>query len=392
MPGNQDKEGIAFDELSSPVQGPIDDSAIEIALPTLEVEQLNLVTEDRPSPGLTVEPAINDQTENDDAVEPMSDVAMETAPAYPPELSHNVTVEIPAVTTELVIGPAKQIDHVPTTPDPESRLDSDDVDMLSASQLSQDLNRHLSQAMDNTASSPPLDRCLPAELDEGDVDVIVASSHNPRKRKASRLHRTGKTKRSRRSSQLSSDSEHLETSSISMANDDEMLDCIEVISSQPSHESVMSQQLSQEQTPEEPVVSVKRGRGRPRKRLRRSQSQDVKAKPCLAIETPKQGSDNGSAHIKRDVEDTNHVAATEKMPEAEPSSSAAYVDAPEAAEPSSTVATQEERAIQPDIVGSLQGILDRLKSSTPGPIDLRNVDELCFQIRYQAQVAAERMV
>ena len=44
----------------------------------------------------------------------------------------------------------------------------------------------------------------------------------------------------------------------------------------------------------------------------------------------------------------------------------------------------------PSIVSSLQGILEQLKSSKPGDVDLRMVDDLCFQIRFQAQVATQQ--
>ena len=52
--------------------------------------------------------------------------------------------------------------------------------------------------------------------------------------------------------------------------------------------------------------------------------------------------------------------------------------------------TADEGTAQPDITASLQGILDRLKSTRPGDVDLRGVDDLCFQIRFHAQVAAQQ--
>ena len=42
------------------------------------------------------------------------------------------------------------------------------------------------------------------------------------------------------------------------------------------------------------------------------------------------------------------------------------------------------------IVSSLQEILDRLRSTNQGDIDLRAVDDLCFQIRFEAQVIAQQ--
>ena len=41
-----------------------------------------------------------------------------------------------------------------------------------------------------------------------------------------------------------------------------------------------------------------------------------------------------------------------------------------------------------DIVINLQGILEQMKTAAPGSVDLRAVDELCFQIRFQAQITA----
>ena len=40
------------------------------------------------------------------------------------------------------------------------------------------------------------------------------------------------------------------------------------------------------------------------------------------------------------------------------------------------------------LVATLQAALNQIKMAALGSIDLRAVDELCFQIRYQAQTAA----
>ncbi|EXJ96222.1 hypothetical protein A1O1_01348 [Capronia coronata CBS 617.96] len=308
----------------------------------------------------------------------------------------------------LTIDENRSSDHGSQGGNPKN--DSDEIDMLSASQLSQDLDRHLSQTADDALCQERESDINVQRLSE-DTDLQQPSqvSRNSRKRKSrSSIASSNKRRRSKRTSQLSSTSLDSEISYMGGSQLGEMLDTIEVLEMKATSPVAIRDFVEDVQSPPvSPAQPPKRRRGRPRKHVRNSQSQE-KANSKVEVVMNSRAFEIACAqgeivvpHLEVDAgllgngDNTveHNIVEKEPTPLAE-----AEVQARDAME-----GTHEHAAIEtpapikvtegitgPDIVSSLQAILDRLKTSSLETVDLRTVDDLCFQIRYQAQVVAQQ--
>ena len=288
-------------------------------------------------------------------------------------------------------------ENVETGPIPRPRTDSDEIDILSASQLSHDLDQHISQ----TAG---------AETEGSELEVTLDSQAEQQDQGGEPRLRSQKTRKRKSSSQKFTSSKRKKTQSLSHASPysngaegsvyatpGEMLDCIEVVPPDAAQavtaNGLTAQVLSGES---EPTSPPKRRRGRPRKHplVATPTQTDVAQNVRIEVVVPR------TSHIKEErVEEAGVVdLALQEQELSARGDQALEVDL-RMAETATTKATDSVGRImtdvtdmtanagsaQPGIIASLQDILDRLKSSNSGDIDLRAVDELCFQIRYQAQ-------
>ncbi|KAJ9503549.1 hypothetical protein H2202_000688 [Exophiala xenobiotica] len=278
------------------------------------------------------------------------------------------------------------------------RTDSDEIDMLSASQLSQDLDRHLSQVVEDAG----LEMMEPHHLQDEESASQSKPQRSTRKRKAIDYTLTkAKRRRSKASSQISSRSVNSQQTVLEASNED---DCIEVAPSQPVQVVAASTPVENAQSVE-PTPTPKTRRGRARRRTRHSQSQEphhpevgivvsVNGSQAARLKEEMAGDDQGV-----DVSLSEYQAQAEDrdvaMDEAEEVVQTSVADQTESEPEMAPFRAVEDEAadVQPveaSIMSSLHGVLDRLKSSKPGDIDLRAVDDLCFQIRFQAQVVAQQ--
>ena len=298
--------------------------------------------------------------------------------------------------------------------------DTDEIDMLSASQLSQDLDLHLSRKVTVPIVSVST-RDIPAENEHVDPEARAESrSYNIRKRKAQDYAGPVKRRRGRRSSQRSSNFQGSTSSASQPGSQQEMLDCIEIFTS-------VRVEAEAEPTTREPVqeplvmpsVMPKRRRGRPRKYPRPAEVQSLEA-PTAPLRTT---SDSPTLMVKVEtsepsIADACGDASPEETREARRAGSKsdsvstkdASVDVmdnqerdasllPQTTSMEAAPSTNEHENvnhIEPatlDFMNTLQQALDQLKSTSPGAnIDLRKVDDLCFQIRFQAQVLSQPAV
>ncbi|KAK5461020.1 hypothetical protein LTS15_003083 [Exophiala xenobiotica] len=278
------------------------------------------------------------------------------------------------------------------------RTDSDEIDMLSASQLSQDLDRHLSQVVEDAS----LEMMELNQLRDEESASQSKPQRSTRKRKAIDYTLTkAKRRRSKASSHISSRSVNSQQTVLEASNED---DCIEVAPSQPVQVVDASTPVESAQSLE-PTPTPKTRRGRSRRRARHSQSQEPH-NPDVGIVVSVSGSE--AARLKEemagddqgvDASLSEYQAQAEDrdvaMDEAEEIVQTSVADQTESEPEMAPFRAVEDEAadVQPleaSIMSSLQGVLDRLKSSKPGDIDLRAVDDLCFQIRFQAQVVAQQ--
>lgn len=278
------------------------------------------------------------------------------------------------------------------------RTDSDDIDMLSASQLSQDLDRHLSQVVEDAS----LEVMELNQLQDEEPALQSKPQRSTRKRKAIDYTLTrSKRRRSKLSSQPSSGSVNSQQTVLEASNEN---DCIEVATSQ-TVQVVAAGTAVEDAQSIEPTPTPKTRRGRARRRARHSQSQEPHHSNVKVVVSVSGSED---ARLKEEMtEDDQGVDASLREYQAEAGDcDVAMHEADEVIEPH--VADQAEsepemapfravvdetadvQPVEPSIMSSLQGVLDRLKSSTAGDIDLREVDDICFQIRFQAQLIAQR--
>ena len=278
---------------------------------------------------------------------------------------------------------------------PELRTDSDELDMMTASQLSYELNM--------SVQYDPADM-NPSQTTHG-RSPAAGLKMKKRKRKDCSYADQATSKRNRRTSRSSQD-----PSKTTMAAEEEMNDTIVVsTSSQERSPNSMrstfeapettSQQSHNSQDP-----SGRRKRGRPRKHPK-----SVRRPPQIEVAIPSSSSFNSN------MEDTELIG-DRSLPEDDQSASEYQTVASElngSEETTSVLAANgsfdaaqfvhgtdmevtkrvherhyEEHNVQTtnNVMDSLQNVLKRLKNGEAGNIDLRAIDELCFQIRCEAQM------
>ncbi|KAH0842561.1 RAP1-interacting factor 1 [Fonsecaea pedrosoi] len=289
---------------------------------------------------------------------------------------------VPTTTNPLATTTGANNDRASSSP-MATRNDSDEIDMLSASQLSHDLDQHLSQVVEDEGLQ------IAGEGQEPNGQA-KHQTRRSRKRKSSSLRFTSNK---RRRSQISSQTSSQATNSSLYETPGEMEDCIEIVPSRAVQAIATNELVHETRTAvTEPTSAPKRRRGRQRRRPENvSSTPESPIHHLDAVEVvvpgtrqPKEGSvlesdplpsapskgENAAAENPQLPSSTNEVAASIDL--------SACPDEP------------AEGGTQPSLSVMLQNVLDRLKSSEPGDVDLRAVDELCFQIRFQAQVITQR--
>ncbi|KIX06570.1 uncharacterized protein Z518_04546 [Rhinocladiella mackenziei CBS 650.93] len=292
-------------------------------------------------------------------------------------------------------------------PNSKPRMDSDEIDMLSASQLSQDLDRHIGEVVDAAECQKEMDDITSSQQElQHDRQEPKPPSRNLRKRKSSSFTFTStKRKRSKGLFQASSDSIEPETWPGVHNRVGEMCDIIEVAPSRAA-EAVVASGFAEarEQVAIEPTSPPKHRRERPRRHARNSQSQEHRQQDvgpvigtsrsdhadCKEESTAQTGGLDANPEENLTMEAEEHKPEGERMMNTGVTADIEGVEQPDGSNTAPEVPT--EGPVQPDVVSSLQGILDRLRSTNPGDIDLRSVDDLCFQIRFQAQVISQQRV
>ncbi|ETN38848.1 uncharacterized protein HMPREF1541_06889 [Cyphellophora europaea CBS 101466] len=321
---------------------------------------------------------------------------------------------------EHVIGSeASHLSHAPSTPiRASSKIGSDELEQLSASQLSHDLD--WSVVLDGLDQTPA--SVVPIEQPAVEVPSLPAKSQaaptrvSGRKRKAAGAlwSRNKKTKKSTRVAQQSTESQE---PIVKREDEEELYDVIEVVtSSDPPAPSSPPGDVEPEvfvDAPESQVTTPKqkKKRGRPRKnekaarsvlglergssissgsqRSRRSiYSHEPSTEPQV-IEPPTEDinmdeAEMTIAHSTALQEEVSTVDETVEQDEA----LVAQQTRDSVSERKEMAPTMVDQQVQTpiDVISSLEHILQQVKTAQPGTVDLRAVDELCFQIRYQAQV------
>ncbi|OQV01108.1 hypothetical protein CLAIMM_06515 [Cladophialophora immunda] len=272
-------------------------------------------------------------------------------------------------------------DGADSSPMARPRTDSDEIDMLSASQLSHDLDQHLSQVVEDEALQP---------LEEqGQDSQPIAQVRRTRKRKSNSLRFTSsKRRRSQSSSQTSS--QPVATHSSMHNTPEEIMDCIVVAPSRavqaiaaghPARTGII-----------ESTSAPKRRRGRQQRRAENVSSAShspIHHHDTIKVIVPgtlgsKEESRQESVQVTSASSDDGHAATEDHQLNAGGDEAAVSID---------VLADSKENAeggTRPNINAMLQNVLNRLKSTEPGDVDLRTLDDLCFQIRFQAQVLAQR--
>ncbi|KAK6365759.1 hypothetical protein LTS17_011146 [Exophiala oligosperma] len=381
------------DNQGSPLQTPAEETNMAIDL-VLQPEVI-----ERPTT------AVEDHAMTDDS-------AVERAKK---NISHQSPAPLPAVKTALVEAtgsqnyPPSTVDETPINVDGEGKVmdaggqvksgvDSDDIDMLSASQLSQDLDRHLSQVVD----VGPMEPFEPSEAQEEDSTSSNRKQRNTRKRKTVDYTLTkSKRRKSKPSPQTSSDVVESQDSSNADSNDAELLDCIEVTGSLEPETDVQATAV-EERRPTESASPPKSRRGRNKRKSRLSRSQESRrsnvevvvhpatsqvAEVKEATTTEEEGLDGVSEEPQSREDHDLAMPEVERIEQdniVEEESELLVAPLPEMVDDTAGPSTE------PSIMSSLQGVLEQLKSSKPSDVDLRMVDDLCFQIRFQAQVVTQQ--
>ncbi|EXJ59392.1 uncharacterized protein A1O5_12273 [Cladophialophora psammophila CBS 110553] len=367
MPGNRDKVEIT----SSPPQAVAEDGQVRIDL-AMETNQL-APTEDVTGQTWAVveEKAVNVQmdvhmqdqsTEEDMKLHPSTAIA----------LAMDVDTELDEVGSSQVIRP---------------RTDSDEIDMLSASQLSHDLDQHLSQVVEDEALQNLVETTSgPSAEQQEQANQQKPQVRRGRKRKSNSV-RLGSKKRRRPESSSQTSSQSIATDSAMYDTPEEMSGCIVVAPLRAVQAVAASELADSASTASESAGAPKRRRGRPRRktenvssttnsprRLRANVEVIVPETSTFEKErTPERGM------LAPALSDDGNPAAEDPQPNSDGDEIAA-----------ATAVEAEEEGARPGINALLQLVLDRLESAHPGDVDLRAVDDLCFQIRFQAQVMAQR--
>jgi Rap1-interacting factor 1 N terminal len=269
-------------------------------------------------------------------------------------------------------------------PEEVAQIHSDDNDFWSASQLSQDLDR----AASSVASPPP-------------QDLSGQRIPSPPKRKRSSIFHTDLKKRKTtggdfRSRQVSEQIER--TTQV-------VYDCIEVDSSPSSQQSVRSRSILSQVT--DASQPAKRGRGRPRKK----QPPSNMPPPAGPMSSQQESKDNGNHNLIPRVEVCLPPTAEQRGSQSSPSSGQVEHTLPlqcSSSKGSTTTTakdqtsthqrvefeetTDDKENIDPhhEAVSQLEKALSNLKKANIDRDALRSIDDLVFEIRTEAQNAAQR--
>lgn len=417
MHDNEGKGRTGLENLSSPPQASVDDGqmVIEIGMPPSDALDQFDDEMDGVVSGSADAPHSSAENRPEEAIETTielskSESTQTGANAQEIEETRYATAAEEVIVAKIVLGDES------ISPVASPRSDRDENDMLSASQLSQDLDRHVYETAGSSPHQLPIDAVLTA-ASEDHCEQEPSSSvvkHNFRKRKASNYAEASSKRRAKSPSQSSSQSlgeEHT-------ASQPELLDTIEVISSPNTEISIHDAFLPERRSSiSEPTPTQRRGRGRPRKRRRDRQSAESRRTSqvleAVMIPIP--------SILKTEVDDSDKVGVDGGLVEHAESSEVVIVDleALSGVEPptcdqtlvstrtyeihdthieAGTVVATAPCGIDGDLnehasprfLTTLQAALDQLKSNTSDNIDLRAVDELCFQIRFHAQMLLQK--
>ncbi|KAK5045466.1 hypothetical protein LTR84_009330 [Exophiala bonariae] len=398
------KGRTGLENLSSPPQGPVDDSQmiLEIGMPASDAldqndDEMDAAVDAVPTPSVVDTPlqeAIATLTPG-----PERDLAEADAEDGETEEDSNVVGSMAVIVTKEIIINER------TSPVATSRSDSDENDVLSASQLSQDLDRHIYESTGSSLLEQAFETAPTSSSNDGcDQECSNNTTHNFRKRKAGNSGKPARKRRIKSTSQLSSQASGEGYSS----SQNELLDTIEVISS-PSDRNIMPENPVSERRSctSESTPTQRRGRGRPRKRGRGLQSADCRQTPQIvaAVIVPRpsalktENSDFDTLGVDAGL--TEHVESgelvivdMELMPTEEESTENAIQELDDATSvpvvATSNSNQESSEQADPTFLTTLQAALDQLKSNTTENIDLRAVDDLCFQIRFHAQVLSQK--
>jgi hypothetical protein len=420
---NVDGEGLSEKGLEDDHEMPVDEQDVFDASP-MEPQQANsvhkgILEETGEEARSTDFAGLLDETAQTTNV-PLEDLPGMTPPER--ELHENTA----SASHEQITSSDSAAADVHSQPGDGTRTDSDDFDMMSQSQLSQDLELHASDYGDLCEPLPTLEQEEP--------DQKIKSSSEPaatqKKRKRGRTSYAGSKRRKSRSL----------SRSLSIASQDEqevVYDCIEVdTSSRPPLAEVRDlQSKSQVQTHTEKIApegkvccvtaaaSIETG-------IDELGTDAHRMLPPPALTTSGLSVDQKRlSEYQQHCDEENTRYLRNSLTSADPpANSISEVSAAEVVEtiterkdgasvstalplaaiqesgalitnnPTSDIVSDtgkvtsrlEEVAAQPDIMASLQMVLERLKRSSGKDLDLRTIDDLCFQIRTEGQNATTR--
>ena len=399
MHDNQEREVTRLENLSSPPQEPVDDAQMGIEIGIPPSDQLDHINNEMDN---HLEPTEEAHHVIDEPLQEINEHVVQTSELDDHQsITEMQTIEMEFATAsegEFQVSNAERNEQTCAL---SERTDSDDIDMLSASQLSQDLDRHLNQTSETPTDPQQMELTDPEASEEMTRESSTTRSQNTRKRKASHFSKPAKKKRTKSSSQQSSDS-------IQATSQQELLDTIEVLSSprfQPADEASSVQ--DQHAAMVAPTPTPKRARARRRKHSRAGESQNS-GQPAQLLEAvivplpsaiKNESHDANNAGVDNDIEehpeqrelivlDDEEVANDQ---EHYPIESAVDATTPHQMAQATTDEGQETEDAQPAYLKALEMALDCLKNKGPKEIDLRAVDELCFQIRYHAQQQGQQL-
>ena len=410
MHENESRGRTGLENLSSPPQGPMDDGqmVIEIGIPPsdaldqIDDEMDGIVGEIQEgqlsstegAPGELIKTTVEQQ---------QSEATSVKQNVHDRETAHNAIISAELIFTEKLVG--DETTAAVATP----RSDSDENDFLSASQLSQDLDRHIHETVRHSPNQSVIEEGVATEHDDDHAQAQSLVKHNFRKRKASNYAKPSRKRRTKSSSQLSSQSLGEEDA----ADQQDLQDIIEVISSPNAGASSDDPRPPEPQSANStPILTQRRGRGRPRKRVRANHSEPRQTPlvvEAVIVTTPlilKTEFDNSDATtIGKGLEEYTEnsemmivdVEEVQVPIENEPTFAhpIEVQDRHRVAEPPVSTAScsnpeEPNNYAEPGFLATLRAALDQLKSSKTEDIDLRAVDDLCFQIRFEAQLKGQK--
>lgn len=414
MHDNESKGRTGFENLSSPPQGPVDDGqmVIEIEIrPSDALDQIDdgmdgIVGEVKEVPVSSAEGAPTELIKTVTELHE-SEATSANANVQEGEIAHNAIISEEVSPTENLVGDEAM--SAVATP----RSDSDENDILSASQLSQDLDRHVFETVRSSPNQPAIEDVLTTGHGDDYEEDQSLVKQNFRKRKISNYAKPARKRRTKSSSQLSSQSLGEEY----IASQQDLLDTIEVISSPNGEVSTHDGPPPEPQSSiSAPLPTQRRGRGRPRKHVRANHSEarrtpqvveaTMVASP-LILKTEFDVSDEVRIDkgLKEHTENSEMMIADGEEVQIVDEPTLAQTDASthsgeiqddhNVAEPpvvttSCNIDEEPNNHAKPGYLTTLQAALDQLKSTASEDIDLRAVDDLCFQIRFQAQLLGQK--